>query len=75
MPERIFGHIPDVPVGSIFPSRRALAEAGVHRPLQAGISGSGAEGSDSIAVSGGYEDDIDLESEIIYTGQGGRDPK
>jgi putative restriction endonuclease len=74
MAERIFGHIPDVPVGSVFQSRKALAEAGVHRPLQAGISGSGAEGSDSIVVSGGYEDDVALGTEIVYTGQGGRDP-
>lgn len=42
--------------------------------MQAGISGSGSEGSDSIVVSGGYEDDEDLGNVIIYTGHGGNDP-
>jgi putative restriction endonuclease len=41
----------------------------------AGISGTADEGADSIVVSGGYEDDIDLGKEIVYTGHGGRDPK
>ena len=46
---------------------------GVHRPLQAGISGTGREGADSIVVSGGYADDRDYGDQIIYTGHGGRD--
>lgn len=46
----------------------------MHRPLQHGISGAGAEGADSIVVSGGYEDDEDYGDLIIYTGAGGRDP-
>lgn len=37
---RVFGEIPGVSAGSVFGSRAALAAAGVHRPLQAGISGS-----------------------------------
>src|SRR5262245_29665606 len=45
--------------------REALAAAGVHRPTQAGISGSTAEGADSIVVSGGYEDDRDFGDEIV----------
>ena len=53
--------------------REALAAAGVHRPLQAGISGSTAEGADSIVVSGGYEDDRDYGDEITYTDHGGND--
>ncbi|MGB3201456.1 MAG: YDG/SRA domain-containing protein [Nodosilinea sp.] len=73
MPERIFGHIPDYPVGSWFESRAALSEAGVHRPPVAGISGTEAEGADSIVLSGGYEDDTDWGDEIVYTGHGGRD--
>jgi putative restriction endonuclease len=40
----------------------------------AGISGAGAEGADSIVVSGGYEDDVDAGDEIVYTGHGGNDP-
>ncbi|MBI3969476.1 MAG: hypothetical protein HY329_27850 [Chloroflexi bacterium] len=42
MPPRVFGPIPGIPVGAIFPDRRALAAAGAHHPLQAGISGSSA---------------------------------
>lgn len=71
---RVFGHIPGIAVGMTFASRRALANAGVHRPLQHGISGAGDEGADSIVVSGGYEDDKDFGDLIVYTGAGGRDP-
>lgn len=73
MPERIFGHISGCPEGSWFESRTALAEAGLHRPRVAGISGTESEGADSIVLSGGYEDDEDLGDEIVYTGHGGRD--
>lgn len=75
MSDRIFGHIPGYPPGSSFASRRALHEAGVHRPLQAGIAGLQAEGAESIVLSGGYEDDADYGAVILYTGQGGRDPE
>src|SRR4051812_14312532 len=74
MPERIFGEIPGVPKGTRFSNRVPLAEARVHKPRQAGISGSSLEGADSIVLSGGYEDDVDLGAEIIYTGHGGNDP-
>lgn len=74
MAQRVFGHVPGWPVGSTFQNRADLSKAGVHRQLQHGISGSGAEGADSIVVSGGYEDDEDLGSVIVYTGHGGRDP-
>lgn len=73
MPERIFGHISGYPEGSWFESRAALAQAGLHRPPVAGISGTESEGADSIVLSGGYEDDKDLGNEIVYTGHGGRD--
>lgn len=73
MPERAFGHIEGHPEGSRFESRAELSEAGVHRPLIAGISGSERDGADSIVLSGGYEDDEDLGDEIVYTGHGGRD--
>ena len=69
-----FGHIDGVSVGDIFPNRRALHESGVHRPIQAGISGREKEGAESIVVSGGYEDDEDFGHVIIYTGAGGRNP-
>ncbi|QKZ15288.1 YDG/SRA domain-containing protein [Spirosoma sp. KUDC1026] len=72
MPTRIFGDIPGIPEGSEFDNRIMLSQYGVHRPRQAGISGSQTEGADSIVLSGGYEDDEDLGDEIIYTGHGGR---
>jgi putative restriction endonuclease len=62
LPGPVFGHIPGYPVGSRFENRAALAEAGVHRHRQAGISGSATKGADSIVLSGGYEDDQDLVS-------------
>lgn len=71
---RIFGDIEGQPEGSQFADRKALAQAGVHRPLQASISGSANEGADSIVVNGGYEDDEDYGNLIVYTGAGGRDP-
>jgi putative restriction endonuclease len=72
--ERVFGDIPGVPIGTVFDGRAELAQAGVHRPTMAGISGSGSEGADSIVLSGGYEDDEDYGDEIVYTGHGGNDP-
>jgi putative restriction endonuclease len=71
---RIFGEIEGVTVGTEFASRAELAAAGIHKPTQAGISGSTVEGADSIVVSGGYEDDEDYGDYIIYGGQAGNDP-
>jgi predicted restriction endonuclease len=72
--DRYFGELPGVPVGSAWATRAEVAQAGVHRPTQSGISGTRADGSDSIVVSGGYEDDSDAGDEILYTGAGGNDP-
>lgn len=74
MATRIFGEIPGILRGTVFESREAVSLAGVHRPIQAGISGSAQEGADSIVLSGGYEDDLDEGSWIVYTGHGGNDP-
>lgn len=74
MGERLFGHVPGYPEGSLFENRQELNESGVHVPTQAGISGSQTAGAESIVLSGGYEDDVDLGDTIIYTGHGGRDP-
>jgi putative restriction endonuclease len=71
---RFFGHVAGHPEGSTYAKRRELHDAGVHRPLRAGISGSASEGADSIVVSGGYSDDEDYGDVIIYTGHGKRDP-
>ena len=70
---RVFGHIEEIAIGTEFSDRQALSAAGVHNPIQAGISGSGSEGADSIVISGGYEDDLDIGDIVIYTGHGGRD--
>jgi putative restriction endonuclease len=74
VPGPVFGHIPGCPVGSWFENRAELADAGVHRHRQAGISGSASKGADSIVLSGGYEDDKDHGDVIVYTGYGGRNP-
>ena len=41
----------------------------------AGISGTAAQGADSIVLNGGYEDDEDHGTVVIYTGHGGNDPQ
>lgn len=68
---RFFGTPDGVRVGQFFIDRKELQRAWVHRPGQAGISGTKAEGADSIVVSGGYVDDEDHGSYLIYTGHGG----
>ncbi len=70
---RVFGHIKGVTPGSKFRDRQLLAKAGIHKPTQAGISGSQYEGADSIVLSGGYVDDQDYGNVIIYTGEGGNE--
>ncbi|MCP4047611.1 MAG: HNH endonuclease, partial [Gammaproteobacteria bacterium] len=72
---RIFGEIEGVAAGTEFASRAELAASGIHRPTQAGISGSSSKGADSIVVSGGYEDDEDYGDYVIYGGQAGNNPK
>jgi putative restriction endonuclease len=72
---RIFGEIEGVAVGTEFASRAELAASGIHKPTQAGISGSTTEGADSVVVSGGYEDDEDYGDYLIYGGQAGSGSK
>jgi putative restriction endonuclease len=71
VPGPVFGHILGYPLGSWFENRAELADAGVHRHRQAGISGSSSRGADSIVLSGGYEDDKNFGDVIVYTGYGG----
>ena len=75
MKNYIFGNIENTKIGQIFNSRKDLHDAGIHRPLQAGIWGKASEGACSIVLSGGYIDDIDNIDNIIYTGDSGRDVK
>ncbi|OON68997.1 YDG/SRA domain-containing protein [Hymenobacter sp. CRA2] len=70
-----FGHIGSYLPGDTFASRLELRLTGMHRPVRAGIAGSQHTGAESIVLSQVYEDDVFSEDEIIYTGQGGRDPK
>ncbi|MGC5308753.1 YDG/SRA domain-containing protein [Micromonospora zamorensis] len=72
--DRTYGDIPGFPTGSAFKTRDELTESRVHRPNQGGIWG-GKDGAESIVVSGGYVDDEDYGTEIVYTGQGGNDPR
>lgn len=70
---RFFGTPDGVKVGDLFIDRQEMHDRNVHRPLQAGISGTKVEGADSIVVSGGYADDEDHGDYILYTGHGGRE--
>ena len=67
-----FGPVPGIVPGHEFANRLELWGAGVHRQTQAGISARQGEGAESIVLSGGYEDDEDFGTVIIYTGRGGR---
>ncbi|KAL3266946.1 hypothetical protein HHI36_011096 [Cryptolaemus montrouzieri] len=73
VPKNHFGPVPGVDVGTLWKFRAQASEAGIHRPLVAGIHGRSDEGAYSIVVSGGYEDDVDNGDEFEYTGAGGRD--
>ncbi|KNC97706.1 uncharacterized protein SPPG_07168 [Spizellomyces punctatus DAOM BR117] len=70
--ENTFGHIPGVPVGRRWAMRMDCSHDGVHRPPVSGIHG-GPDGCYSVALSGGYEDDVDFGEAFTYTGEGGRD--
>ena len=64
----------DIAVGTHWLTRMECSSDGVHRPTVAGIHG-GDAGCYSIALSGGYEDDLDLGESFTFTGEGGRDLK
>jgi len=70
----IFGEIPGIPEGHWFEGRREMMPSSFHRNWGQGIDGNKQEGTSAIVLSGGYEDDEDLGTEIIYTGAGGNDP-
>ncbi|KAH7332889.1 PUA-like domain-containing protein [Rhizoctonia solani] len=71
---KTFGLIPGVAIGSWWETRAECSAAAIHAPFVAGISG-GPEGAYSVALSGGYDDDIDMGTAFTYTGSGGRDLK
>ncbi|CAG5125180.1 unnamed protein product [Candidula unifasciata] len=69
-----YGAVSGIDVGTVWATRMECCRDGIHRPTVAGIHG-GEDGAYSIALSGGYEDDIDLGDCFTYTGEGGRDLK
>ncbi|VDB86462.1 unnamed protein product [Peniophora sp. CBMAI 1063] len=71
---KTFGSIPGVQVGDWWQTREDCSVAAIHAPWVAGIAG-GPKGAYSLALSGGYEDDVDLGEGFTYTGAGGRDLK
>ncbi|RXM97164.1 E3 ubiquitin-protein ligase UHRF2 [Acipenser ruthenus] len=50
-----------------------VSEVGVHRPHVGGIHGRSNDGSYSLVLAGGFEDEVDRGDEFTYTGSGGRD--
>ncbi|KAF8265136.1 PUA-like domain-containing protein [Lactarius quietus] len=68
---KTFGHIPGVEVGTWWESREDCSNDAIHAPWVAGISGSD-KGAYSVALSGGYEDDVDMGDYFTFTGSGGR---
>ncbi|OVA17365.1 zinc finger protein [Macleaya cordata] len=68
-PERRQG----VLVGECWEDRMECRQWGAHLPHVAGIAGQSEYGAQSVALSGGYEDDEDHGEWFLYTGSGGRD--
>eukprot|EP00271_Cylindrocystis_brebissonii_P004415 TRINITY_DN16066_c0_g2_i1.p1 TRINITY_DN16066_c0_g2~~TRINITY_DN16066_c0_g2_i1.p1 ORF type:complete len:578 (+),score=66.66 TRINITY_DN16066_c0_g2_i1:38-1771(+) len=60
-------------VGRMWEDRMECRQWGAHFPHVAGIAGQSEFGAQSVALSGGYEDDLDMGEYFIYTGSGGRD--
>ncbi|KII94336.1 hypothetical protein PLICRDRAFT_424512 [Plicaturopsis crispa FD-325 SS-3] len=71
---KTFGAIPGIKIGTWWEKREECSADSIHAPWVAGISG-GDQGAYSIALSGGYEDDVDMGYAFTYTGSGGRDLK
>ncbi|CAI9099952.1 OLC1v1036855C1 [Oldenlandia corymbosa var. corymbosa] len=68
-PQRNLG----VMVGETWEDRMECRQWGAHFPHVAGIAGQSDYGAQSVALSGGYEDDEDHGEWFLYTGSGGRD--
>ncbi|KZT30410.1 hypothetical protein NEOLEDRAFT_1144074 [Neolentinus lepideus HHB14362 ss-1] len=71
---RTYGSIPGIEVNTWWETRKDCSIDAIHAPWVAGIA-PGPKGAFSIALSGGYEDDVDLGYGFTYTGSGGRDLK
>ena len=75
MPVPIYGHPGTYRPGDTFRNRIDLSLSGVHRPRRTGVCGTQSLGAESIVLAGQYEEDDFGEDEILYSGNGGRDPK
>ena len=75
MSQPVFGHAGSYRPGDTFRNRIDLTLSGVHRPRRAGVCGPQPLGAESIVLAGQYEEDAFGEEEILYSGNGGRDPK
>ncbi|CAN0890916.1 E3 ubiquitin-protein ligase ORTHRUS 2 [Linum grandiflorum] len=60
-------------VGECWEDRLETRQWGAHRPHVSGIHGQSSYGAQSVALSGGYQDDEDHGEWFLYTGSGGRD--
>ncbi|KAI5124658.1 hypothetical protein M0805_004266 [Coniferiporia weirii] len=69
-----YGSIPSIEVGTWWETRQACSADAIHAPWVGGIA-CGPKGAYSVALSGGYDDDVDLGYAFTYTGSGGRDLK
>ena len=56
-------------VGESWEDRMECRQWGIHLPHVAGIAGQSTYGSQSVALSGGYEDDEDHGEWFLYTGR------
>lgn len=65
------GSLAGIHPGHEFFRRSEVKDAGLHRDLYKGISSLKGYPAEAIVLSGGYEDDLDLGSVILYTGEGG----
>ncbi|GAA4025865.1 hypothetical protein GCM10022409_07340 [Hymenobacter glaciei] len=75
MSQPVFGHVGSYRPGDTFRNRIDLSLSGVHRPRRTGVCGTQLLGAESIVLAGQYEEDNFGEDEILYSGNGGRDPK
>ncbi|KAJ7181693.1 PUA-like domain-containing protein [Mycena crocata] len=71
---KVYGTIPGVEVGTWWESREQCSVYAIHAPPMGGIHNA-AKGAYSVALSGGYPDDVDWGYAFTYTGSGGRDLK
>uniref|UniRef100_A0A673YCH6 E3 ubiquitin-protein ligase UHRF n=1 Tax=Salmo trutta TaxID=8032 RepID=A0A673YCH6_SALTR len=71
--QRDWGYIPNGTLSPTWCTTLKQSSAGVHRPHVGGIHGRSNDGSYSLVLAGGFEDEVDRGDEFTYTGSGGRD--